>query len=151
MRVLPVCLNLKSVKILVVGGGKVARQKLKALLLCGGRVDVVAKNAEDFIKQLRRKGKISLYLREFRESDLRGHRLVYACTDSLVLNKRIARLAKKRKMLCNVASTPTLSSFISPAIWKKRNIIVSVTTSGKNPPQSVRIRDRIGQFLATEK
>ena len=148
MRVLPICLNLNRFRILIVGGGKVAAQKLRVILLCGGKAVVIAKEADDSIKKLFREKKISLFLREFKDSDLTKYNIVYTCTDSPSLNKRISQLAQKRKILCNVASNSKFSNFISPAVYKNGHIIVSVSTSGKNPSQAVRIRDSLKKILS---
>src|SRR3989344_6913717 len=127
--ILPICLNSHFCRVLIIGGGKVALQKLKALLLCGCRVTVITRKASAQVKQLARNGKITLLLKSFESSDFKKFNLVYACTDNLTLNKKIARLARQKEILCNVASHPELSSFISPAIARNENMYIAVTTS----------------------
>ena len=145
---LPVCLNLKSYKILVIGGGRVAAQKLKALLQFDCRITVVAKMAAGGMRRLARKKRILLFMRGFKDSDIEGYNLIYACTDSPSLNRRVASLAKRRRVLFNIAGNPKASNFISPAIYKDKELLMAVSTSGKNPPMAVRIRDELKETFS---
>ena len=146
-RHLPVCLNLKAYRILMVGGGNVATQKLKTLLQFDCRVTVVTREANEKVKKMAKKGKIKLCLERFKNSHLKGYDLIYACTDDSMINERVARLAKRKSALYNIAGHPNLSNFISPAVYREGKITVAVSTSGTNPPLAVSLRDAIGKSL----
>ena len=45
--------------------------------------------------------------------------------------------------LVNVADSKDFSSFIMPAIYKKKNITVAVSTAGKSPALAKALRDKI--------
>ncbi|MFA5060326.1 MAG: bifunctional precorrin-2 dehydrogenase/sirohydrochlorin ferrochelatase [Candidatus Omnitrophota bacterium] len=143
----PVFIDSASCKILIVGGGKIALQKLKNLVKFKARITVVAKEPLPRIVHLGHRKKICLMVRRFTNSDLAGHQLIYACTDNLALNHRIEKLAKKKKLLVNVADDHRRSSFISPAVYKKRKLIIAVSTSGLDPGRSAHIRNSIKNML----
>ena len=140
---LPICLNVSACPILIIGGGHVACQKLQALLRFRVKIKVVAKKALPMIIRLAKKKKITLIVRAFKALDIKGHHLVYACTDNRLINQRIARLAKAQSLLCNITDHPASSDFISPAVFTKSNLIIAVSTSGQNPAVAVSLRNKI--------
>ena len=148
---LPICLNLKSFRILIVGAGRVALQKLKTLLKFDCNITVVSTEACKAIINLAHEKEITLFLTEFSERLLNGYNLVYACTDDPRLNEDIARMAQKRSVLCNISSNRSLSNFISPAVYKKGKLLLAVSTSGQSPKTAVKIRDELKKVIADKR
>lgn len=144
---LPLCLNLDFFRILIIGAGEVAWQKLKTLIEFKCRIKVVAPRACEPIKKLAKEQRISLSLRGFRDADVHGCHLIYACSDVPSLNKRIAKLAKQRKALVNIVDSPGLSNFISPAVYSSRDWLIAVSTRGRNPRLAARMRDKIKKII----
>ena len=93
------------------------------------------------------KDRLASFEAALRDAGIEKFNLVYACTDNLTLNKKIARLARQKEILCNVASHPELSSFISPAIARNENMYIAVTTSGRNPVKAVTWRNRLAHLI----
>ena len=91
MKYYPVFLDMKDRKVLVVGGGFVALQKIKTLLDSGAIVEVITKEliAED-IKAL----PVSLEIREYNENDMIGVSIVIAATNSHEVNTKIFEHSK---------------------------------------------------------
>ena len=143
MKYLPVSLNIKNKKVLVVGGGKVALQKINVLLKFTPHITVIAKDICDGIKEKGLKTKI----KAFKKSDLIGFYLVYACTNLRKLNASIKKDANKLKCLVNVADDPELCDFIMPAIFKKGYMSVAVSSDGQNVKKSVQWRGKIKAIL----
>lgn len=146
---LPICLNIDGCKILIVGGGKAACQKLRHLLKLNCRVSVVAEEALSSLKALARRKTISLSVRRFKDTDINGYDLVYACTDDLSVNRRVAYLAKQKCILCNIAGDHALSDFVSPAVYKTTKYMIAVSSFGKNPKLAVQLRNHIRKSLKT--
>jgi precorrin-2 dehydrogenase / sirohydrochlorin ferrochelatase len=147
MKYYPVNLNIKGRLCVVIGGGRVAERKVKNLLLCGGRVRVVSPDLTDLLSKWVSQGKIDYTRSEYRASHLKGAFLVYAATSDRKVNAEIARDAAKRRLLVNVADSATESTFILPAVVRKREISIAVSTNGLSPAKSARIRDRIKEFI----
>lgn len=132
----PVSLNLCAKKVLVVGAGKVGERKIKTLLEAEARVSVTAPWATPFVRRLARRGKIAWHQKTYAPADLRGAVLVIAATADRALNRRISRDAQRKNLLMNAVDQPDLSTFISPAVFRKRGTVVAVSTDAKNPPLS---------------
>jgi len=143
---LPVCINITDKAILVVGGGRVAAQKLKTLLKYTRNITVCA---PEIRPEIRTTG-IRCLRQKYSPELLDKYRLVYACTDDKKLNRQIAADAGKRGILVNVADDPLYCDFISPAVFKQGDISVAVSSNGKNVKKSVRLRDRFRQILESE-
>lgn len=144
MKFLPVALNIAGKKILLVGGGTVARQKIKTL----GRFTKNIVVAAPYILGEIRRVAAQCRLKPFTPRDLDGVSLVYACTNDDKLNAAVARAARKKKIPVNVADDPQNSDFISPAIYKKGRMSVAVSSDGKNVKRAVIWRNEIENFLA---
>ena len=147
MKYYPVNLNIKGRLCVVIGGGRVAERKVKNLLRCGGWVRVVSPDLSDLLSKWVSQGKMDYTRSEYRASHLKGAFLVYAATSDRKVNAKIARDAAKRRLLVNVADSATESTFILPAVVRKREISIAVSTNGLSPAKSVRIRDRIKEFI----
>ena len=143
MSFLPLCLNVADRRVLIVGGGRVAAQKLKTILLYARRVTVVAKEISAEIKAM------PLLCLEvpFQETFLDGAELVYACTDDREVNRRLGQAARRRGVWVNVADDSEECDFTSPAVFKAGNMSVAVSSNAKAPRRSVEWRDRIGKAL----
>jgi len=98
-------------RVLIVGGGTVAARKLAELLRCGAAVTVVAPEISALLD--RPASALKLEKREFRELDLPGNTLVFACTDDSRLNARIAELCRTKDRLSSVKSNRLMFSTTS--------------------------------------
>ena len=136
---LPIFLNISGKGILIVGGGRVAEQKLNTLSQFTKNITVVAPELSAAIKRK----KIHWVEKKYTKQDLDGHFLVYACTNDRKANQQIQRDAKKQGVLINVADDPELCDFISPAVYKKGAITVAVSSGGKNTKLAIAWRDQI--------
>ena len=144
MKYYPVFLDMKDRKVLVVGGGFVALQKIKTLLDSGAIVKVITKEliAED-IKEL----PVSLEIREYNENDMIGVSIVIAATNYHEVNTKIVEDSKKYKVLLNAVDDKDNCDFILGAIVNKGDITVTISTAGKSPIVAKKIRDKVNEML----
>lgn len=142
MEFLPISINVTQKKLLLVGGGKVALQKIKSLQRFDVSITVIATAFDKAVEEI---DSITRIEKNYEPEDLEGHFLVYACTDSKETNEIISNDCHKRNILVSVADNPELCDFISPAIYKTGDTSVSVSSNAQNPKQSVEIRDQIEQ------
>ncbi len=147
MKYYPINLNIKGKRCVVIGGGKVAERKVKNLLHSGARVRVVSPDLTRLLSKWVNQGKINYTRSEYRAGYLKGAFLVYAATSNRKVNAEIARDAILRKLLVNVADAPMESTFILPAVVRKREVSIAISTNGLSPAKSVRIRDRLKTLL----
>jgi precorrin-2 dehydrogenase/sirohydrochlorin ferrochelatase len=137
----PVCLNLKNKLCLVVGAGKVAGRKVRSLLEAGARVTVVSPEAEKEIEQAAGEGSIVWKRKVFSDSDLEGNFLVVGATDDRELNRRIFSLADSAGVLVNVVDEPELCNFIVPAVLRRGDFQIAVSSGGASPVLARAVRD----------
>jgi precorrin-2 dehydrogenase/sirohydrochlorin ferrochelatase len=140
------CLDLRGRDCLVVGGGRVATEKVHGLLDCEARVTIVAPQVDDDLRRL----PVRIDRRPFRRSDVVGRFLVIAATDDRAVNMEVSSAAAERATLCNVADDPELCSFILPAIVRRDPILVGVSTGGASPALAQRIRADVADLIGPE-
>lgn len=129
----PIVLSLSEKPCLLVGGGSVAQRKARRLLQVGAKVTVVSPEVTEGLMALVRAGKITWKKRPYQEGDLEGFFLVFAASDDPVVNRKVAKEAKARGILCNVADCPECSSFLTPAVFEREGFLIAITSGGKSP------------------
>lgn len=146
----PIFLNLEGKKCVVVGGGKVALRKVRALLDSGARVVVVSPTLNPDLAQLAEVETISLISREYEPKDLKDAVIVVAATDIAEVNQNIAKKARKHGILVNVVDRPEESDFIMPSLVRRGDLILAASTSGASPALAKKIRMRLEQTFGEE-
>lgn len=140
------CLDLEGRDCLVVGGGRVAVEKVEGLLECGADVTVVAPELEDELWA----APVHVLDRRFARSDVVGRFLVIAATNDRSVNAAVSAAAAERSTPCNVADDPELCSFILPAVVRRDPILVGVSTGGASPALAQRLRGDISDLIGPE-
>jgi uroporphyrin-III C-methyltransferase / precorrin-2 dehydrogenase / sirohydrochlorin ferrochelatase len=110
MDLLPIFLNIKNRKCVVVGGGEVAFRKATLLLRAGADLHIVAPVLSDELRKLCVDRDCTIITREFEEADINDAILVVAATDDLETNERVSVIASKLNTPVNVVDQPDLSS-----------------------------------------
>jgi len=146
----PVFLKIAGKKCLVVGGGNVALRKVRTLIEHGAAIKLVSPVLCPQLSKLAEDGVIQVQLRPYKTEDLNGAFIVVAATDDAATNKRIATEAKRRGVLVNIADSPQNSDFIVPAYFKRGNVTVAVSTSGKSPALARKIRSELEKDFTAE-
>ena len=136
----PILVDLKGKDVLVVGGGSVAQRKIKTLLEYGAVVNVVSRQLTPELNRYLEDGKIKFLGEEFTESYLNDVFMVIASTDDASLNHRISQEASKKGLLINAVDQPPDCNFIVPAILRRGDLLIAVSTSGKSPALAKKIR-----------
>ncbi|MBD5106392.1 MAG: bifunctional precorrin-2 dehydrogenase/sirohydrochlorin ferrochelatase [Lachnospiraceae bacterium] len=146
MAYFPIYVNLEQKRILIVGGGRVALRKVKVLLEYGPKILVVAPEIEEELCRMEESGKqsqLKLERRKFQKEDLKTADMIIAATDSSAENSRIYKLCKQEGKLVNVVDVPAECDFIFPAIVKKKDLVVSVSTGGKSPLFAAKVKKEL--------
>jgi precorrin-2 dehydrogenase / sirohydrochlorin ferrochelatase len=143
MTFLPISINITDKKILLIGGGRIASHKIGFLEQFTTNISVIAIDVIDAIK-----GKKIQYIEKpYEKSDLEGAFLVYACTNITELNLRVREDAQSMGILVNLVDNPTYCDFVSPAIYKRDHITVSVGSNAQEVHRAIAVRNKIKEFL----
>lgn len=140
MDYLPLNIDLKGRRCLLVGGGEIAARKLELLLAAKAVVTVVAPAIGARVRALAAAHELELIERTFDPADLEQQILVVAATNSAEINRQVFELASARNQLINSVDQPTLSNCIFPAIIDRSPVLVAVSTGGASPTLARTVR-----------
>jgi precorrin-2 dehydrogenase/sirohydrochlorin ferrochelatase len=146
----PVFFRLDQLEILVVGGGHVGLEKIRAILKNSANacITLVAPEIKDEIREIAlRFPKLKLLLKSYTAEDLTGKDLVIAATSIHDLNLQIRTDAKRKRILINVADTPELCDFYLSSVVKKGDLKIAISTNGKSPTFAKRIREMLEDII----
>lgn len=148
----PIFLKAERLNFLIVGGGKVALEKITFLLKSSptANIELVAPDIIYDIEILERKKNVRLHCRKFKSSDLMGKDIVIAATNDRELNRYVYGIAKSQHLLTNVADTPELCDFYLGGIVTKGNLKIAISTNGKSPTMAKRIRQLLEDIIPDE-
>ena len=133
MDYLPIAVNLKNKKVIVIGGGPVAQRKVLTLLEFNASVEIIAPQTTEKIKSLVASSNIAWLRRTVREEDIKDASLVIAATNREDVNERVSLWAHNYNIPINVVDRPFLSDFISLALLKKEKALIAVYSDAKDP------------------
>ena len=145
----PLMMNIRGRRLVFIGGGKVAERKINSLIRMEPKITVIAESVTDGINK---NGEIDVIIKSASADDIQGADLLFVCTDNKELNRRLAIEAKMKNIPVNAADDSELSDFHMPAVYIENDTgtVVSVSTQGREPSFSAKLRDRIAAFLAGE-
>jgi siroheme synthase-like protein len=146
----PVSLKVKGRKCLVVGGGPIAWRKVRTLLDYGVSVTVVSPSLCPELVQLLERKMICVMLKNFSPEDINGYFMIIAATDQNEINEQVASAAQIANVLVNVVDNAMQSTFIFPAVLSRGDLTIAVSTSGKSPALSRKLRDQLEQRFSDD-
>lgn len=146
----PIMLNIEGRNCTVIGGGRVAQRKVKSLLDHGARVTVIAPKTTEKLENMAGDGVIHLKRRPYEKGDLKGSYLVYVATDIPEINEACHQEAEELGIMINVVDVPQLCDFIVPAIHRQGSLTLTVSTDGKSPMFSRRVREELEVAYGTQ-
>lgn len=141
----PMFLELAGRQVLVVGAGKIGEGKIAGLLDTGARIRVVAREASAAVREWARTGQLELDLRSFAPSDLDDVFIAVVATASRDLNEFVYREAQSRRVLCNVVDVPEFCDFFYPAVVRRGDLQIAISTSGQSPALAQKLRQQLEQ------
>jgi precorrin-2 dehydrogenase/sirohydrochlorin ferrochelatase len=139
----PMFVKLEGKRCLVVGAGKVGEPKIGSLIDTGACVHVIALEPTEGVLEWAKAGKITLELRAFAAEDLDGTFLAVVATASRALNGSVYREAQQRGVLCNVVDDPEFCDFYYPAVVRRGDLQIAISTSGQSPALAQKLRQQL--------
>ncbi|MCB4806671.1 bifunctional precorrin-2 dehydrogenase/sirohydrochlorin ferrochelatase [Tamlana sp. 62-3] len=138
----PVFLKVKNLKVLIVGGGFVAEEKLTFLLKSSpdAKVTMVSPMFREGTSALAEKGDVTLIEDVYSKKYLQGQHIVVATTDVPEVNVEVYKDCRAEAKLVNVADNPPYCDFYMGGIVTKGNVKVAISTNGKSPTTAKRLR-----------
>jgi precorrin-2 dehydrogenase/sirohydrochlorin ferrochelatase len=155
MSFFPMFMDMQDLKVLVVGGGHIATEKLEKLVDFTKEITVIAADISSEANTLIKEHCLTLYQRTYREGDIQGFDIVIVATDTVDLHKAIYEESRGSRILVNSVDNTDYCDFIFPSYIKKDDLTIAFSTGGASPAFAKYIRrhfekiipDSVGDFL----
>ncbi|WZL71768.1 bifunctional precorrin-2 dehydrogenase/sirohydrochlorin ferrochelatase [Clostridiaceae bacterium 35-E11] len=146
----PIMLDICEKDCIVVGGGQVAERKVLSLLDAEANVIIISPRITEKLHKLHKEKKIHWINRYYQEGDLKEAYLVYVATNDGKINEQCLDEARQEEILINIVDKPAMCDFIVPASIKRGDLHITISTSGKSPMLSRKIREDLGRLFGEE-
>jgi len=140
MSYFPAFLQLKNKKILIVGGGAIAYEKLEHLLDFTKDIVIIAQEFSKEMLQCISKENLVYEQRAYKTGDIAQYAIVVVAVDNIPLQAEIFEESKHYNCLCNAVDSTAYCDFIFPSYIKKGDLTVAVSTSGASPAMAKHLR-----------
>jgi len=155
MSFFPMFMDMSELKVLVVGGGFIATEKLEKLVDFTKEITVIATQVSHEANQLIKDHCLTLYQRAYTRGDIEGFDIVIVATDTVELHKAIYEESRGSRILVNSVDNTAYCDFIFPSYVKKDDLTIAFSTGGASPAFAKYIRkhfekiipDSVGEFL----
>lgn len=146
----PVALEIEGRPCVVIGGGMVAEHKARSLIEAEAQVTVIAPEFTDGLRSLAGRGRMALIERSYSRGDLQGAFLAIAATDDPAINSEIFDEAEAERVLLNAVDDNPHCHFAVPSIVRRGDFLMTISTGGKAPALSKRLRMELSSRFGDE-
>lgn len=150
MSYMPVFLEVKDKKFLIVGGGKVATEKIKRVLKFSYNITVVSPEITQELESIIKENSLNYINSPYTSDIIKDYDIIIVAVSDTNLQKVIYNDAKRENKLCNTVDVIGESDFIFPSVVKKGNLIVAFSTSGSSPALAKYLRVYFEQIIPGE-
>ena len=147
MAYFPAFIKLDGKKILIIGGGKIAGDKLEKLLDFTTSIHIIAPYIASHVMELAKKHTLPIQKRNYHDGDIEGFDIVIVAVNDIELQKSIYQECQVKKILCNSVDSVEYCDFIFPSYTKKGPLTIAYSTSGISPAFSKYLRRAIERLI----
>ncbi len=147
MSYFPFYLDINEKKILLIGGGKIALQKLKALLPFSKNITVIAPEIKYNNYLLIKEHNLPYFQRSYQKGDIEKFDIVIVAINDEKLQEAIFYESRGKNILINCVDNIKYCDFIFPSIIKRGDITITISTNGASPALSRGLREYIESLL----
>jgi precorrin-2 dehydrogenase/sirohydrochlorin ferrochelatase len=146
----PIAVNLNGKHCVVVGGGRVAERRIAGLREQGAQITLIAPEASPALQALAEDGTVHWDRADYSNELLQGAFLVIAATNNRDVNAAVARDAQERGLLVCCADGYADGNFTTPAVIRRGDLTLTVTTGGQSPTLTALLRERLASEFGPE-
>ncbi len=155
MSFFPMFMDMNELKVLVVGGGFIATEKLEKLVDFTQNITVITTEISPDAQKIIEDHALKLELRAYTHGDIVGFDIVIVATDTVELHKEIYEESRGSRILVNSVDNTEYCDFIFPSYVKKDDLTIAFSTGGASPAFAKHIRkhfeeiipESVGEFL----
>jgi len=144
----PIVLDLSQARVALVGNGKAALRRLA--LLDDDEARHVAVYADDPLPDLARQAGSRLRRALPSAAELAGVQIVFAVDLDAPRLAELSATARAVGALVNIEDRPELSSFHSPALLRRGDLLIAVSTNGQSPGLARRVKRFLADLFGVE-
>jgi siroheme synthase-like protein len=133
MGFVPIFIDVAGLPIAVIGGDDLAEQRVGTLLEAGALVTVISPTLTRPLTRLAADGRVRYFARSLIAGDLRDYGLAYCTSDDPDQSRAAVADARAHGVPINVTDQPQLCRFIVPAVVKRGDLQIAVSTGGASP------------------
>ena len=149
----PVFLKLNDLAVLVIGGGKVALEKITAILANSPKtkITIVTETVlEDLSRYIVDFPNVEIIVNSFNIDHLEGQQVVISAINNIEVSAEIKLQANAKGLLYNAADKPELCDFYLGSIVSKGYLKIGISTNGKSPTMAKRIKETLNDVFPDE-
>ncbi|KPI47182.1 siroheme synthase [Clostridioides difficile] len=144
----PINLKLDELDVVIIGGGEVAYRKCKNFLDFNKNVTIVSKQILNKFYDL--EGNIKIIKDDYKKMYIESASVIIVATNNRELNMEIGLYCRAKKKLVNVVDNLEISNFTVPSYIKRGDLLISVSTGGKSPSLSSKIKKELEEIYSED-
>jgi precorrin-2 dehydrogenase len=141
----PISLEVAGRRAVVIGRLAVAQGKADALLEAGAQVTVISKGPRQALHRLETHERAIVLRRDYEPGDLEGAFLCVASSEEGDIRAAIYAEARWRKVLANVMDDVPHCDFAAPALVRRGELAIAISTGGRSPALARRLREQLSE------
>jgi len=146
----PISLEVKGRRAVVIGREAVVQGKADALIEAGARVVVVAEGPQGPLARLKQDPRATVFRRRYRRGDLEGALVCVASSEDPSERDAIYREAQSGGVLVNVMDDIPHCDFAAPAVVRRGDLVIAISTGGRSPALARRLRVELSEQFGPE-
>lgn len=150
MGYIPLFLDVTRQPCIVIGGDAVAERRVRALVDAQAEVTIVSPSLTRYLTRQVRSKRVKHIRRQYEPGDIQGFKLAFVATRDAEVGAEAFREADELGIPINVADTPHLCSFITPAVVRRGGLQIAISTGGASPALARRLRLKLSESIGPE-
>ncbi len=143
MAYFPLFLDMTQRRVLLIGGGRVAMQKLEKLLDFTTNITVIAKEVNAQMLKLIHAHQLSFQQKAYERGEIQGFDVVIVATDIPHMHQEIYEESRSYGILVNTVDDIAYCDFIFPSYVQKGELTVAFSTSGSSPAFAKKLKEYV--------
>lgn len=143
----PIYLEMRGRRAVVIGAGPVGARKVQSLHEAGARITVITEHVQPVLEEAFHLPHVEVVLSPYQKHYLGGATLVIAATNDMTLNQQIFADCQELEILCNVVDQPELCDFYVPAVVKRGDLQIAISTEGHCPAYAGHLRKKLEELF----
>jgi siroheme synthase-like protein len=150
MKAYPVFFDLTQRPCVVIGGGSVAERKVAGLVEAGATVTVISPQLTVQLGQWVDDGVVQYTARPYQSGDLAGFFLAFVTTGNPTVDATVFADGRAAGVLVNSADDPTHCDFFLPALIRRGDLAIAVSTGGTSPALARVMREELQSIVGDD-